>query len=126
MFLLSCHAVYSIDLIAHEPSQKVNTVDALIHQATTVFRPGSAPRCLVIVILVAVPSDMNGAMRQLSEPAGIHRVSCLLHGNIETVLMTGTDLDTLFIAAANDFFRIFHIHRHRLFNDQIDAMINAV
>ena len=52
--LLTCDAVDLIYLVSHHPAQQVDAVDALIHKAATILRPGAPPRGLVVIVPVPV------------------------------------------------------------------------
>ena len=126
MELLLGDAVDFFHLVAHHPAQQVDAVDALIHQAAAVLGPGAPPGGLVIVAVVPVPADMDGAVRNLAETTGLQGLAHLLNGHIEAVLVAGGHLHTLLLAAADDLLSVVHVHSHGLFDDDIDAVVDAV
>ena len=101
-------------------------MDALIHQAAAVLGPGAPPGGLVIVAVVPVPADMDGAVRNLTEAACLQRLAHLLNGHIEAVLVAGGHLHALLLAAADDLLGVVHVHSHGLFDDDIDTVVDAV
>ena len=101
-------------------------MDALIHQAAAVLGPGAPPGGLVVVAVVPVPADMDGAVGNLAEAAGLQRLTHLLNGHIEAVLVAGGHLHMLFLTAANDLLGVVHVHSHGLFDNDIDTVVDAV
>ena len=124
--LLAGDAVDLVDLLAHHPAQQVDAVDALVHQRAAVLRPGASPFGLVVVVAVAVPADVDRAVGELAEAARLQRLAHLLHRYVKAVLVAGGDLDALLLAAADDLVCVGDAHRHRLFDDDIDAVVDAV
>ena len=126
MELLLGDAVDFFHLVAHHPAQQVDAVDALIHQAAAVLGPGAPPGGLVIVAVVPVPADMDGAVGNLAEAARLQGLTHLLNGHIEAVLVAGGHLHALLLTAANDLLGVVHVHGHGLFDDDIDAVVDTV
>ena len=126
MELLSGNTVYFINLAAHHPAQQINAVDALIHQRAAVLCPGSSPFCLIVVIAVAVPTNMDGTMREFTKASCFQCFSHLLNRYIKTVLMASRNLNAFFFTAANDLLCICNAHCHWFFNDNIDTVVDAV
>ena len=124
--LLAGDTVDLVDLLAHHPAQQVDAVDALVHQRAAVLRPGASPFGLVVVVAVAVPADVDRAVGELAEAARLQRLAHLLHRYVKAVLVAGRDLDALLLTAADDLVGVGDAHRHRLFDDDIDAVVDAV
>ena len=101
-------------------------MDALVHQRAAVLRPGASPFGLVVVVAVAVPADVDRAVGELAEAARLQRLAHLLHRYVKAVLVAGGNLDALLLAAADDLVGVGDAHRHRLFDDDIDAVVDAV
>ena len=59
MLLLTCDTIDFINFITHHPTEKIDSMDTLVHQRSTILSPGTAPRSLRIIILVTIPSDMD-------------------------------------------------------------------
>ena len=59
MELLFCYTVYLFNFVSHHPAKKIYSVNALIHETTTIFCPCSSPRSLVIILLATIPTNMN-------------------------------------------------------------------
>ena len=123
--LLLGDAVDLVHLVSHHPAQKVDAVDALVHQAAAVARPFPAPRRLIVVVAPAVPADVDAAVGEPSEAACLYGMAQLLHRHVEAILVTGGDLDMLFLAAADDLVRVVHAHGHGLFDDDVHTRVDA-
>ena len=126
MELLSGDTVNFVNLAAHHPAQQVDAVDTLVHQCAAILCPGASPFCLIVVVAVAVPANVDRTVRKLAEASCFQRFSHLLNRYIESVLMAGRNLDALFLAAADNLVCVRHAHRHRFFDDNIDAVVDAV
>ena len=114
------------DLAAHHPAQKINAMDALVHEAAAVLRPCAAPGGLIIVVPVAVPADVNRAVGEPSKTPGFERGASPLNGDVEAVLMTGRDEHATLLRATDDLVGIRHGHCHGLLDDYIHTGIDAV
>ena len=125
MELLFGDAVDLVHLVPHHPAQQVDAVDALVHQAAAVLRPGTPPRRLIVVVPVTVPADVDAAVGELSETASLYGMAQLLHRHVEAVLVAGGNFNVLFLAAADDLVRIVHAHGHGLFNDDVYPRVDA-
>ena len=68
---------------------------------------------------------MDGAVGQSAKASGFQRLAHLLDCHIEAVLVAGRNLDTLFLAAVDDLVGISNAHRHRLFDDDVDTVVDA-
>ena len=123
--LLAGDAVDLVHLVPHHPAQQIDAVDALVHQAAAVLRPGAAPRCLIVVVPVTVPADVDAAVGELSEAPPLYGVAQLLHRHVEAVLVAGGHLDVLFLAAADDLVRVVHAHGHGLFDNDVHPRVDA-
>ena len=126
MELLLGDAVDLLHLVAHHPTQQVDAVDALVHEAAAILSPGAPPGGLVIIAVVPVPANVDGAVGNFSKAPGLQSLAHLLNGHVEAILVTGGDLHMLFLAAADDLLGIIHAHGHGLFDDDVYAVIDAI
>ena len=101
-------------------------MNALIQEATAVLRPGASPRRLRVIILIAIPTDVDGAVREPSEMPLVERATYFFDGRIKPILMTDRDLDIILFRALDDRVGIGNTHRHGFFDDHINAAINAI
>ena len=125
MELLAGDAVDLVHLVPHHPAQQIDAVDALVHQAAAVLRPGAPPRCLIVVVPVTVPADVDAAVGEFAEAPPLYGMAQLLHRHVEAVLVAGGHLDVLFLAAADDLVRVVHAHGHGLFDNDVHPRVDA-
>lgn len=114
------------NLAAHHPTQQVNAVNALVHEAAAVLGPRAAPGRLLVVALVAVPANVNGAMREPAEAPRLKGRTRLLDSNVKAILVAGRDEHAPFLRAANDLVGVSHRHSHGLLNNEVDPGVDAV
>ena len=125
MELLTGDAVDLVHLVSHHPAQQVDAMDALVHQAAAVLRPGAPPRGLIVVVPVTVPADVDAAVGEFAEAPPLYGMAQLLHRHVEAVLVAGGHLDVLFLAAADDLVRVVHAHGHGLFDDDVHPRVDT-
>ena len=77
-------------------------MDALVHEAAAVLSPGASPGGLIVIALAPVPPHVGSPMGQSAEPSGFQRLTDVLYGFIEPVLMVGADHHARLPAGLND------------------------
>ena len=115
-----------LHLVAEGPAQKIDAVNALIHKGSAILRPGTSPGCLIIVGLVPVPANVDGAVGQRPEPSCFQRAAHLLHCYIEAVLVAGRNLHALLLRTADDLLCICHGHSHGLLDNHRDPKVDGI
>ncbi|CAN4071007.1 Dihydrolipoamide acetyltransferase component of pyruvate dehydrogenase complex, partial [Dysosmobacter welbionis] len=126
MELLSRLGIDLHHIIPHHPAQKIHAMDALVHHAASVLGPSAAPGGLVVIALVPVPAHMDGAVGELAEPALLQGLPGGLDRRIEPVLVAGAHLDMVGLGSLHNGVGIRHGHGHGLFDDDVDAVGDAV
>lgn len=118
-------SIDGLDLITHHPQEQIDAVDALVHQAPTVFLPRPPPWSLGIIFPIPIPADVNRAMAEFPETSRFKRFSRLLNRNVESVLMAYGDFHPHFLCSFDDSIGIGKTHRDRLFDDDVAPVIDA-
>ena len=101
-------------------------MDALVHQAAAVLRPGAPPGRLGIIGPVPVPAHMDRPVGQPAETPRLQRPAGFLHRYIKAVLVAGADRNALLPASPDDLLRVLHGHGHGLFDDDGNMAVYAV
>ena len=85
-----CDFAYSV---AHHPAQQIDVVNALVHEASAVLRPGAAPGGLTVVAFPPVPAHAGGAVIKAAESSFVQGFAYFYDRAVESVLMTDADGD---------------------------------
>ena len=125
MELLPRLAVDFFHLIAHHPAKQVDAMDALVHECSAVTCPAAAPRRLLIVGPVPVPTHVDGTMRQPSKTPLIQCGPHPLYGEIKAILMAYRHFSPRLTCPVNDPIGILHGHGHGFFDDHMQTCIKA-
>ena len=115
--LLACGAIHLFHFVAHHPTQKVDAVDALVHEASAILFPRAPPRRLIVISLVPVPTNMDAAVGYLPETPLFKRPARLLHRHVESILMAGGNRHATILRTRDNEIRIGDAHGHGLLDD---------
>src|SRR5699024_963604 len=124
--IIAGHSHDGVRLAAEAPLKQINVMNALVHQRAAVLSPGAAPRSLLIIRHRTVPKNTGRTVDKLSETAVLKGTVQLADRSVKAVLMANADRNALLLRLREDFLRIGCGKGHRLFNQHIFPVRDAV